>query len=250
MRDPARAVIFGTRAETYDRARPSYPPEATAHVGALVETSSALEIGAGTGKATVDMARTGLRLTCLEPSPEMAEILADKSLPGVDVVVTTFEEWDADAGALDLIYAAQAWHWVDHEVAYQKALRLLRPGGALALMWNVPLDRYAMFDSVYEKHAPDLLAEHDERIKKRDSVTWLDDMGAAGFEHLRHFSHEWSETLTASGLRALYSTYSDHMMLPSGQREPLLDGLAAEVDRLGGEIETVYRTNVFSGLAP
>jgi len=57
-------------------------------------------------------------------------------------------------------------------------------------------------------------------------------------------------TLSASELRALYSTYSDHMALPDEQREPLLDGLAAEVDRHGGAVETKYRTNVFSGLAP
>ena len=75
-------------------------------------------------------------------------------------------------------------------------------------------------------------------------------MGQAGFEDLRHFSHEWSETLRPLELRALYSTYSDHMMLPEEQREPLLDGLAAEVDRRGGQVRAPYRTNVFSGVAP
>lgn len=250
MRDPARAVIFGRRADTYDRARPNYPPEAIGHITSLLEPRHALEVGAGTGKATVDVARPDLRLTCLEPSPEMAEILVEKGLPGVEVVVSTFEEWEAEAGSVDLIYAAQAWHWVDPETAYGRALRLLRPGGALALMWNVPLDRYAMFDSVYEEHAPDLLAEHDERIKKRDSVTWLDDMAAAGFENGHHFRHEWSDSLSSAELRALYSTYSDHMRLPEEQRERLLAGLAAQVDRRGGHIEIRYRTNVFSGSAP
>jgi len=250
MKDPARAVIFGERAETYDRARPGYPPEAIGYLDSLVEVRRAVEVGAGTGKATVDMARPDRRLTCLEPSPEMAEILRAKGLPGVEVVVSTFEDWGADDGPVDLIYAAQAWHWVDDESAYGRALQLLRHGGALALMWNVPVDRYEMFDDVYRAHAPDLLAEHDERIKKLDSVAWLDDMGAAGFGQLRHFRHEWSDTLSGAELRALYSTYSDHMMLPGEQREALLDGLAAEVDRRGGEIETRYRTNVFSGLAP
>jgi SAM-dependent methyltransferase len=250
MRDPARAVIFGRRAETYDRARPGYPREAITHIGALVDAKAALEVAAGTGKATVDIARPGLRLTCLEPSSEMARILEERALPGAEVVVTSFEEWQGDAGILDLIYAAQAWHWVDPDIGYQKSLRLLRSGGVLALMWNVPLDRYGRFDAVYEEHAPGLLAEHDERIEKRDSVTWLDDMGRAGFEDRRHFSHEWSETLSPSELRALYSTYSDHMMLPADQREPLLDGLAAEVDRRGGEVQVSYRTNVFSGVVP
>jgi len=250
MRDPARAVIFGRRAETYDLARPAYPPEAIDHISALVEVRHAVEIGAGTGKATVDMARAGLRLTCLEPSPEMAGILARKELPGVEVVVSSFEEWEGAESSIDLVYAAQAWHWVDAMTGYERALRLLRAGGALALMWNVPLDRYGVFDSVYHDHAPDLLAEHDERIRKRDSVTWLAEMAAAGFEDVHRFRHEWSDLLTSDELRALYSTYSDHMMLPDEQREGLLDGLAAEVDRRGGQIEMAYRTNVFSGLAP
>lgn len=250
MRDPARAVIFGQRAETYDRARPGYPSEAIQHLQSLVELNNALEVGAGTGKATIDMARPGLRITCLEPSHEMAEILGAKDLPSVEVVVSTFEDWSGARDGVDLIYAAQAWHWVDPETGYDRALGLLRQGGALALMWNVPLDRYGMFDAVYDELAPDLLSEHDERIKKRDSVTWLDDMRAAGFESLHHFRHEWSQTLNAAELRALYSTYSDHMALPMEQREPLLDGLAAEVGRRGGSIEIAYRTNVFSGLAP
>jgi len=250
MKDPARAVIFGKRAETYDRARPNYPPAAIAHIESLVEARRALEVGAGTGKATVDMARRGRRLICLEPSVEMAEILSQKTLPDVEVVVSTFEDWPGEEDSIDLVFAAQAWHWVDHDTAYDRALLLLRRGGALALMWNVPVDRYAMFNAVYEEHAPDLLAEHDERIAKRDSVTWLDEMGAAGFGALHHFRHEWSVTLSASELRALYSTYSDHMALPDEQREPLLDGLAAEVDRHGGAVETKYRTNVFAGLAP
>lgn len=250
MRDPARAVIFGQRAETYDRARPGYPKGAIEHIESLVEAHRALEVGAGTGKATVDVARNDLRLICLEPSPEMAEILASKRLPGVEVVVAAFEDWEGDDGSVDLIYAAQAWHWVDPDTAYDRALRLLRPGGALALMWNVPQDRYGMFDAVYEEHAPDLLVEHDERIRKRDSTTWLDDMALAGFHGTNHYSHDWSDMLDAAGARALYSTYSDHMALPDAQRKGLLDGLAGEVERRGGRVEVAYRTNVFSGLAP
>lgn len=249
MRNPARAVIFGERADTYEQARPRYPGEAIDHVKALVDAHDALEVGAGTGKATGNMARTDLNLTCLEPSAEMAAILVDKQLPGVRVVVTTFEDWD-QPGSFDLIYAAQAWHWVDPDMAYERALQLLRPGGVLALMWNVPLDRYSMFDAVYEEHAPALLASHDERIKKRDSVTWLDDMRRAGFEDVEHFTHRWSDNLTGDQIRALYSTYSDHMMLPEAQRTPLLDGLAAAVESRGGLVDVEYRTNVFSGKRP
>lgn len=250
MSEDARAVIFGRDADAYDRARPDYPPEAIDHLKGLVDASDALEVGAGTGKATVEMARPGLDLTCLEPSPQMADVLAAKGLPGVTVVVSTFEDWAAKPDSVDMIFAAQAWHWVDHTTAYGRALDMLRVGGVLALMWNVPHARYETFDEVYAKHAPELLAEHDERIKKRDSFAWPDDIAAAGFVDVQRFHHEWSRTLRSEQVRALYSTYSDHMMLPEPRRGRLLDGIAAHVDRAGGSVDIEYTTNIFSGVAP
>lgn len=246
MTDPARAVIFGRDAANYERHRPDYPLEAVDHILGLVETRNALEVGAGTGKATDSFARSGLSLTCLEPSPGMAGVLREKRLPGVDVVESTFEEWEGSDGSFDLIYAAQAWHWVDPSVGFEKVRRLLRPGGALALMWNVPVDRYGQFEHVYRLHAPELLAERDSRILKRDTVTWFEDLDNAGFLDVFRFTHTWSASLTGAETSALYSTYSDHMMLPEPSRSELLAELEATVDDQGGA-EIRYRTEVFSG---
>ncbi|MFP4073111.1 MAG: class I SAM-dependent methyltransferase [Actinomycetota bacterium] len=250
MEDDSRAVIFGRDATTYETARPSYPDASIAHVEALVDAATAIEIGAGTGKATEAMARPGLRLICLEPSPQMADILVAKELPGVEVVVSTFEDWAGEPGSADMIYAAQAWHWVDRQGSFDKAFRLLRPGGVLALMWNIPLDRYQRHEEIYNRFAPQLLAELDERIKRRDSRDWSADMEAAGFVDTRRFTHEWSEELTSDRYRALYSTYSDHMMLDEPDRSRLLDALAESVESDGGTATVEYRTEVFSGRKP
>lgn len=250
MEDDSRAVIFGRDATTYETARPSYPDAAIAHIEALVEAATAIEIGAGTGKATEAMARPGLRLICLEPSPDMADILAAKQLPGVEVVVSTFEDWAGESGSADLIYAAQAWHWVDRQGGFDKVFRLLRPGGALALIWNIPLDRYRRHEEIYNQFAPQLLTEHDGRIERRDSHDWSTDMKTAGFVEARRFTHGWSEELTADRYRALYSTYSDHMMLEEPHRTRLLDALAESVERQGGTATVEYRTEVFSGRKP
>lgn len=248
--DPARAVIFGRDAAGYEDARPSYPEAAVAHVESLVTARDVVEVGAGTGKATVAFARDGRRLVCLEPSPQMAELLAEKDLPGVEVVVSTFEQWDGPADALDLIVAAQAWHWVDRERGFSKALRLLRPGGCLALMWNIPMDRYGRHAESYQRWAPQLLAERDERIQRRDDHDWTADMATAGFVDTARFTHHWSQELTAAGYRSLYATYSDHMMLEEPNRTRLLDELAATVDGWGGSALVEYRTEVFSGFKP
>lgn len=244
-----RAVIFGRDSAAYENARPGYPAEAIDHVNSLVEADRAVEVGAGTGKATVDLARADLELICIEPSAEMAAVLAAKNLPGVSIVVSTYEDWRGEEHSMDLMFAAQAWHWVDRRTAYDKALSILRPGGALALMWNVPVDRYAMFESVYAQHAPELPAELDERIKRRDSDTWLDELSSTGFERVERFTHRWSDSLGPAQIRALYSTYSDHMMLPEPNRERLLAGLADTVYQMGGQVEIEYNTNVFTGRA-
>jgi SAM-dependent methyltransferase len=246
MTDPARAVIFGRDAASYERHRPDYPSEAVDHIRHLVEATSAVEVGAGTGKATVAFARPDLELVCLEPSPGMAEMLRQKGLPGVEVVESTFEEWDGPHHSFDLIYAAQAWHWVDPAAGFEKAHLLLRPGGSIALMWNVPVDRYGKFEHVYRRHAPELLAERDDRILNRDRVTWLEDLDKAGFSDVERFTHSWSASLTGADTRALYSTYSDHMLLPEPGRSELLDALEETVEEQGGA-EIRYRTEVFSG---
>jgi trans-aconitate methyltransferase len=248
MTDPAaRAVIFGRDAATYDAARPSYPADAIRHIQNLVPAEQAVEIGAGTGKATADIARPGLEILCLEPSPQMADILAERELPGVTVVVSTFEEWDEQIEPVDLVYAAQAWHWVDHSTAYRRVLELLRPGGVMALIWNIPQERYETFAAVYEEHAPELLSEQDRRIMKRDSVTWSEDMASAGFTDVDRTTFQWHDTLTPDQTRDLYSTYSDHMMLVDEQRHALLEGLHDAVVARGGTADFEYRTEVFSG---
>lgn len=248
MSDPRRAVIFGDYAAVYDRYRPAYPAEAIDRVLGLTSVTRALEVGAGTGKATESVAREGISLVCLEPSRGMAELLGSKQLPGVDIVVSTFEDWEGAPGEFDLIYAAQAWHWVDRDTGYRKALSLLRSGGALALIWNIPTDRYGGYEDVYAAHAPHLLEEKDERIKRRDAHDWGTDLTEAGFRDVRTFRHTWSRELAASELRSLYSTYSDHMMLPESSRNDLLAALQAKVESRGGVASVEYRTEVFSGL--
>jgi SAM-dependent methyltransferase len=137
----ARSLSFGSVAQSYERYRPGYP-EAVVDLllGRLEPTGrdgrdepvSALEVGAGTGKATRVVAGRGIAVTALEPDPQMCELLSGAvvGLP-VTVVRGTFEEVPEDS-SFDLVYAAAAWHWTDPASRYERAARLLRPGGVLA----------------------------------------------------------------------------------------------------------------------
>ena len=129
-------LVFGEVAEQYDRHRPAYPD---ALVDDLVELAGleadalVLEVGAGTGKATSMFAARGIRVLAVEPSAEMAAV-ARRVCAGyreVRIEQADFERWDPAGREFALMFAAQAWHWVEPAVGFAKAASVLRPGGVL-----------------------------------------------------------------------------------------------------------------------
>lgn len=130
----AHARSFDQAADVYDAARPDYPAEA---VSWLIgdATGPVIDLGAGTGKLTAAIARRGFEVTAVDPSPEMLRVLGDR-IPGVAARLGTGESIPADDASAGLVVAAQAWHWVDPALAVPEVARVLRPGGALGLVWN------------------------------------------------------------------------------------------------------------------
>ncbi|WP_062210617.1 class I SAM-dependent methyltransferase [Streptomyces sp. NBRC 109706] len=141
MRTTDFASSFNAVAAEYAAARPDYPPT---HYDAVEELLGrpltglrVLDVGAGTGKATRALAERGARVTAVEPGAEMAAQLRAAG-PGVGLVRGNGDALPFADSSADLITYAQAWHWTRPEVALPEALRVLRPGGALALWWNRP----------------------------------------------------------------------------------------------------------------
>ena len=135
--------MFGDVAELYERARPSYPDELVDDVIALSglgRSGRALEVGAGTGKATRLFAARGVAVHAVEPSAAMAAVAREvcAGYPDVTIEEKDFEGFDPAGQAFRLLFSAQAWHWVSPEVRYVKAHEALEPGGLLAAFWNRP----------------------------------------------------------------------------------------------------------------
>ena len=128
------ARSFGPVADAYDRGRPTYPADAVAWLVGR-QRATVLELGAGTGKLTAQLVAQGHDVLATDPDDAMLDVLRER-VPQARVSNTSAEEIPLGDRSVDVVVAAQAFHWFDHERALPEIARVLRPGGHLALVWN------------------------------------------------------------------------------------------------------------------
>ncbi|MBV9605762.1 MAG: class I SAM-dependent methyltransferase [Solirubrobacterales bacterium] len=244
-------LVFGEVAELYERHRPAYPD---ALVDDLVELSGvgsggvALEIGAGTGKATAMFAARGIRVLAVEPSAEMAAVARRvcAAYPGVEIEQADFERWDAAGRDFPLAFAGQAWHWVDPAIGFAKVASVLRPAGVFAAFWNWTVWarsslRGAMVDA-YRNTAPEILVETDAIHPGRTSLPTDDEefkRGIDATDDLDAFEvrdYEWSLTYSAADYAALLQTHSTIRALDPDRRRALVGAVAQAIESHGGRL--------------
>jgi len=128
------ANSFGQAAQVYEESRPGYPPEI---VDWLVPAGArrVLDIGAGTGKFTRLLRREGREVVAVDPSAEMLDVLRAHA-SGIETLVGTAEKIPLPDESIDAVTFAQSWHWVEPERGVPEVARVLKPGGALGLVWN------------------------------------------------------------------------------------------------------------------
>jgi SAM-dependent methyltransferase len=252
-------LVFGEIAELYDRHRPAYPDAVVddlARLAGLRHGSPVLEIGAGTGKATAMFAARGMRVVAVEPSEEMAAV-ARRVCGGyssVRIEQSDFERWDPAGRVFRLVFAAQAWHWLDPEVGFAKAAQVLAAGGVLAAFWNRPMWvraplREVLIDA-YRRAAPELLEEtdpmHPANSPSGDETGWRDGVSATdglGGTDVREY--EWSQIYAARDYAELLQTHSTVRVLDPGRRQALVEAVAQAIERHGNTFELPLVTRVY-----
>ena len=140
--EPVRS--FDLVADAYDRSRPAYPDDALTWLlqdaPAAGGTTEVLELGAGTGILTEQLLARGCSVTATDPSEGMLGRLARRA-PDAALLVGTAEQVPAASRSADLVVAAQAFSWFDVDRTLQEVMRVLRPGGRLAVLWSARDER-------------------------------------------------------------------------------------------------------------
>lgn len=229
-----RALSFGSVASSYERYRPGYPvelvDEVLAYAGGTVRT--ALEIGAGTGKATRVFAERGISVTATDPDPAMLAELRRHVPETVTVVQAGLEDLQPTA-TYDLVYAAASLHWTDPQERWTRVASLLEPGGTFASFGGqVHLADPHVDQRVRAARAPYL---DDDEIPSPDGTpagsplqwpgTELAGSGLAGselFSDVRQSTIARRTTTTARDYVGELSTVSAYLQLPAGVREEVL----------------------------
>ena len=129
--------LFDSVASLYEATRPGYPAELAGFVAltaGIGPGSPVLEVGCGTGQLTKRLVPLGCALTAIDLGASMIEAARER-VPGSGVTfqAVAFEDLNAGAGSFDLVISGAAFHWIDPEVRFRQAARLLRPGGWLAV---------------------------------------------------------------------------------------------------------------------
>ena len=252
-REAARAT-FDSVASLYDEARPGYPQALYGdliQLAGLTPSHRLLEIGAGTGHATLPLAQRGFRIDCIELGEQMAAVARARlaAFPAVSITVADFDRWSTSA-RYDLVFAASAYHWLNPVTRVRKIAALLAPAGHIAVFRNHHVDTAATapFNAAVQRIYTSILGPHRSsnplpragQITPTEAAEWA----ASGlFAAADTCIYRWRQQLSAAEYIRQLATHSDHRMLAERDRNLLFDSLRKLIDdEFAGTAEKDYLT--------
>ncbi len=234
----------------YDEARPSYPQElfkAVFDYASLSDTSSVLEIGIGTGQATLPFLQRNMDVTAVELGDRLSAFCKGKFSKHENffIINDDFLKASLPENSFDLVYSATAFHWIDEKQGFEKLNKLLRSGGAVALFWNHPFvgkedditNRASC--AVYRKYRPAQKAIRE--FNSADTLRYVGLLEKYGFKDVETKLFKRTRTLSTEEYLNLINTYSDHCAQPEKIRREFELDMKNAIDAVGGKIN-IYDT--------
>jgi SAM-dependent methyltransferase len=240
-------ALFDASALAYDRFRPGYPEviiDEMVLLSRLGPGSRLLEVGCGTGQATAALARREFRMDCVDPGKNLISVAREKcrAWPQVRFREARFEDFALELGAYDLVFSAQAFHWVAPSVRLRKAAGLLQAGGSLALLCNYPgrphdeaLERLS---KLIQRESGGMLAAWNYEDEVRGWVSEINESGL--FQQPSVCRHSWHQRYSADQYVGLFRTYSDFLSLPTALQQRITVRIHRFIAKHGGHVCRPY----------
>ena len=252
MTDADPTTRFTERVADYAAHRPSYPPEVIdvlSSEGVLRPSDVVADVGSGTGILSALLLAHGNTVHAVEPNAAMAAEATARlgGNPRFHAVAGRAEATGLPDAFCDVVTAAQAFHWFDVEPTRREFRRILRPGGAVVLVWNVRRTDTTPFLSAHEELVLRFAPEY-----RKISGGWAEEQVIGRFFSPSPFevrTFAYRQSLGFEGLRG--RLFSSSYAPPAGhpQHEPMLAELRRLFDRhqQGGQVEFEYDTKVYWG---
>jgi SAM-dependent methyltransferase len=218
--------------EDYERGRPGYPDRVIDTAG-LPSSATVLELAAGTGKLTRLLVSRFARVVAVEPDASMRRLLV-VGCPESEAMDGLAEQIPLAGHSVDAVFVAQAFHWFDNEAALTEIARVLRPHGALVVMWNVSSGpTMPTITAVEELLAPiwpqDSDFPHDMMRRGWTPDAWQLAFAQVTFDEIHEAKLANPQTVDPQGLVAFFGSLGWVATVPDEDRQQLIDTMRSQL---------------------
>ena len=233
--------------DDYERGRPGWPSEVL-DVAELPPAATVLDLGAGSGKLTRLLVSRFGRVVAVEPDAEMRALLSPLC-PEAEVLAGCAEQIPLADASVDGVFVAEAFHGFDAERALAEIARVLTPGGALVVMWNLPagptVPSIAAAEQLLLARAPADVGHDpvDLNTRRYASGEWRAAFRGSPFGELLEARIPHSQTVDPEGLVAFFESMAWVGELPDSERLPLLEQVRSLLD--APEYRRSWETHVY-----